>query len=693
MTTRRVLTFARRIVASIGYVFACFLVMSVSVQTVFAQFSPEFTMCNYLNTCGYYADDAFCGDEPELDIEDSDDFEKNLKTVYNYFLTKERLDGTKLDKVQAAAIVGNIAHESTGDPMNTQTGYTPDRTKDPNEVSRDSKGNQGGWGLIQWTPSSKILTPGEDGKSLVQKARIEDKPIWQLETQLELVWWHMRETSPLGYNAMVDEFTQTDLMDAVVFYEQKMEGAGVKSYDARYKAAKLALDTYEVSDPTFVSGSSGCQCNTNVAQGDGKTIVLDPGHSGEDRQGKEKDPATGIYIGDSSNTAERKQVWNVAQKIKTTLESNGYRVLLTKDAEDSYANFVQRAAIANEANAALAVSIHNTPGTFGGANDWVTPQKVGGHRTNDSGEKTTFTDQIVADKSVEYANHIIKARQAAGQKGAIMHDLNFTGRPGLSPGNLSAVQLFSKVPWVYNEAGQSGFNEDKYAEGIANGIMAAVPPPPLVAQAKPSNLAAKLMAVLVPKASAQSSTERGCNGAASGDAVQTALNYAWPDYRDSPYTVLKSSYRTAVDEAIKKGLYVGGGIKPGIDCGGFVTRVMQDSGVDPMYNNDPKIGLRNTIGQAQYLSASSAYKRLDTKDARQPGDIAINDGHTYMYVGNGLTGSDENGNPAKFETSIASASSSTSGRDWRTPMAGKESPIDPSYTWYRYVGGNPGESL
>lgn len=161
------------------------------------------------------------------------------------------------------------------------------------------------------------------------------------------------------------------------------------------------------------------------------------------------------------------------------------------------------------------------------------------------------------------------------------------------------------------------------------------------------------------------------SGAAVGNAVQTAINYAWPEYHSPPYTVLKPSYAQAVAAAQAAGKYVGGGINPGVDCGGFVTRVMQDSGVDPAYNqaNGP------TVSQLNYALSSGKYteiKPTSTADM-MPGDIAINSTHTYMYVGQ---------NPG-FATDIASASYSTTGASWRSPMAGHEKPADPNFRWFR----------
>ena len=166
-----------------------------------------------------------------------------------------------------------------------------------------------------------------------------------------------------------------------------------------------------------------------------------------------------------------------------------------------------------------------------------------------------------------------------------------------------------------------------------------------------------------------------CTGSVSGDAVKTAINYAWPTYHAPPYTTKKPSYATAISAAIKAGKYVGGGQFPGVDCGGFVTRVMQDS-VDPEYNDTAQY--KGPVGdQYGYLKNSGKYTLFvpDSTADMRPGDIAIakSMAHTYMYVGK----------VAGFETLIASASYSTTGRGWRAPMAGHELPADPDYYWFR----------
>lgn len=165
-----------------------------------------------------------------------------------------------------------------------------------------------------------------------------------------------------------------------------------------------------------------------------------------------------------------------------------------------------------------------------------------------------------------------------------------------------------------------------------------------------------------------------CSGSVAGSAVQTAVNYAWPTFHSAPYLVMKPSYAAATAVAQAAGKYVGGGIHPGVDCGGFVTRVMQDSGVDPNYNLKSPGG---TVSQWNYMVASGKYTEIHPKTTTdmQPGDIAINSDHTYMYVGK-VDG---------FSSTTASSSYSTSGLSWRTPMAGAEAPADPNYHWFRKV--------
>ncbi len=174
--------------------------------------------------------------------------------------------------------------------------------------------------------------------------------------------------------------------------------------------------------------------------------------------------------------------------------------------------------------------------------------------------------------------------------------------------------------------------------------------------------------------SATCSDGSGSSGA-SGDLGQLALQYAWHEFiapgtsksidgKTVTATTQRPAYTAAVGKAVKENRYVGGA--NGNDCGGFVTTLVYDSGFDKKYNSNAKGG--NTISQEAWLRQN--WKPISATDAkdRQPGDVAINEDHTYIYVGK----------VAGFNSQIASASYSD-----RAPMAGKEGVTDSSFRWYR----------
>jgi hypothetical protein len=120
----------------------------------------------------------------------------------------------------------------------------------------------------------------------------------------------------------------------------------------------------------------------------------------------------------------------------------------------------------------------------------------------------------------------------------------------------------------------------------------------------------------------------GCAGAGNGDIVKTALSLAWdtegqhgidegaatPQYRDA-----MPKYNGATD------------YYPWTDCGVFVATVMVMSGVDKDYVR------RTTSNQRNYVQGSSKYQvfeNLNSVSELQPGDIFVNNGHTFIYTGN-----------------------------------------------------------
>ncbi len=216
-------------------------------------------------------------------------------------------------------------------------------------------------------------------------------------------------------------------------------------------------------------------------------IVLDPGHSvtvhGIDRQ-------TGLDVSDYENEPEMRDVFAVAQLVRTKLVAAGYRVILTKSSADTPATLGQRAQLANAAHAALALSIHDQAGANGGigfdrGNNIVYYQSVGSYRTTPDGRRIYFTDSVLARLSKEFAE-IFRSKRASAQGRPITllgntgYDL---GSRGLPAGDIWIVQLLSKVPWIYNEAGGnsagmvglSRADEQRYADGLVAAVEACVP--------------------------------------------------------------------------------------------------------------------------------------------------------------------------------------------------------------------------
>ena len=178
-------------------------------------------------------------------------------------------------------------------------------------------------------------------------------------------------------------------------------------------------------------------------------------------------------------------------------------------------------------------------------------------------------------------------------------------------------------------------------------------------------------------------TSGGCvsPGFGNGNIQQMTKQYAWSQHiRSSSNTLPEAegkivyaadqtpAYAAAVAKAQSEGRYTGGIAVKGDDCGGFVSILMYDSGFDKNYNFGDRGGPTTT--QEAWLRQN--WQQISSTDAtdRQPGDVAINNQHTYVYVGN-ISG---------FDSQIAS--SSVSG-PVRAPMAGHEAVADSSFRWYR----------
>jgi len=236
-----------------------------------------------------------------------------------------------------------------------------------------------------------------------------------------------------------------------------------------------------------VAPPSAAPSEVRPGSGTGPVIVIDPGHAPTITS---TDPATGLNDSDYENEPEMRDVFAVALLVKAQLLADGYQVIMTKNSVTDRVSLGQRAAVANNANAALALSIHDQAGANGGiafasGNNIVYYQSVGDYRETPAGTKVTFTNSAEAAASQRCAQLFQSARAAAQAatvrlQGNVGYDLASRGLPA---GNIWIVQLLSKVPWIYNEtggnsAGMAGLDaadEQKYAAGLVAGVQACVP--------------------------------------------------------------------------------------------------------------------------------------------------------------------------------------------------------------------------
>ena len=203
----------------------------------------------------------------------------------------------------------------------------------------------------------------------------------------------------------------------------------------------------------------------------------------------------------------------------------------------------------------------------------------------------------------------------------------------------------------------------------------------------PNSAGAELFAETIWKAINANTNENGCS--INGEFQALVLSYAWPDFHAAPWHDRMPAYAEAVTQSISEGRYVGGSVAgvPGIDCGGFVTILVQNSGLEPNYNDyrGPTDAQEAWVKSHNWqLINDSASTKVDTS-LLQPGDVAFSSGHTFIYVGE-IPG---------FNSVIASASYSTHGAG-RAPMAGKENLTFGNgaiVRWYRNPDFHPSETL
>lgn len=616
----------------------------------------------------------------------------NVAKMWNYLV------GKGLSNEQAAGILGNIQVES---------GFSPFRQEGAQPWP------SGGYGLVQWTASRRTqiadkmregmpdifaeyyvpqygkATSASNGyvpegvdvavndkflgfqldylyqESTTRKVRTGVGPAGMTEWQAISAATTIRQASDIWLKSFERPADQSDSHAAL------RAERGQKIYDEMMKSGATA-------SPLVSTGSSiGTTTTTSTISATSKgTIFIDPGHGGA--ISPYIDDKSGLKTSENHNTPETEQMLSVANRVKTELEKVGYTVVLSRTTNTQQIKFRTKADAAIAAKAVLGVSLHSDKDVNQG---WA--QRVGAYRQFED-RKTVFSNAETAKKSAQYNAAIIKAR-AAVEGRTVGDDASGTqqtasfGRDGIfSKGNIPLISLFADtVPWSYNEFAHGGTKLSEkqlqqYADGIIKGIQ----------DANPSGTGVD-----------NDPTAGGCSTSefSGGDISATTLAYAWPTHHDAPYTKGMDAYVKAIAASRKLGEYVGATIDycrsagknipeiDGADCGGFVTQLVTDSGWDPEYNSSAKGAYTGspTEEKTQWWWLENNWEKLGKGNAintgeLRAGDVAIEDGHTFIFVGK----------IAGFGSNIASASLCK-----RSPMAGEENPTSANITWYRKKGG------
>ncbi|WP_432421012.1 N-acetylmuramoyl-L-alanine amidase [Nocardia cyriacigeorgica] len=191
----------------------------------------------------------------------------------------------------------------------------------------------------------------------------------------------------------------------------------------------------------------------------GKTVFLDPGHQGpnhtenlsrqvSDGRGGTKDCQT-TGMTSLNGVAEHTINWNVAQLVKTSLESLGARVVLSRQDDSGWGGCIdERARAANESGAAVAVSIHadGAPAQYRGFHVIVPQLPI----PDAAADRVQSTDGLAASKSVRDA-YLSSGFPAANYAGVV---------DGLQTRADVAGPALTTVPDVFVEMGNGANPED-----------------------------------------------------------------------------------------------------------------------------------------------------------------------------------------------------------------------------------------
>lgn len=562
----------------------------------------------------------------------------NLEKILNFLMRKG------LNLAQAAGFVGNMQQESGLQPNIAQGGRL---IKDDEEYTLQ---NGVGFGLVQWTFTARQAPL----QKFVDEMGVKNT---DLAGQLGFVWQELNG----DYLSTLNKVRATnDPVEAAVIVHDGYESSADSAEKVRSVRGGFAKEVYDkYKDAPALAGS---QASSDMNNPSGEASVNEHGRETTGGGAGGADISKVYILGDSITLgakekyeAEFKKAGSDEVKVSASGGGNlkapgttGTR-LSGQNAIESDKSFIKDATAIVIAHGTNQMSnVASTNPDYLASQQAVVEETIKKVQDINNSAPIFWVDVAISGAApsnvTPYAgkiNQVIYSAQSAGYSvisWAKAVDANVDPATQTTPVN-------DKDNLLTDGIHPNGAGQDKLVETVINGVKNG--------------------------GGSSGSSGSSCSSAsfAGGDFNETLMNYAWPEFKGLTLEAT-DAYTAAVKKASSQGLYVGGIAHTGIDCGGFVTLLVRDSGYEPHYNYDGKGGPTSTQEawmkeNWEHLGSSSEI----SEGSLQPGDVAINSGHTFIYVG------DVDG----FNAKIASAS-----LDERAPMAdNQQSPTQPGYNWYR----------
>ncbi len=250
-----------RALSGLFIIFACFTALSNTPQVLALSATQKSTFDSGID----YYDTDVSGDtslggscSSSTTLVGSDGQEQ----TWNYF------KGKGLSDAQVAGIMGNIQQES---------GFNPEVMENGGQSPDPYDAGDKGWGIIQWSGNGDTgRSTGDKFYSLFQQSGVQGA-VYELSTQLDLVWQHMNNHPDVTGHFDLNHYQQiTSETEAALYFEKYIEG-GTDPNGVRESNATKILQQYggsggsgsgDTADTTGCGNSisPNCQSAAGVAR-------------------------------------------------------------------------------------------------------------------------------------------------------------------------------------------------------------------------------------------------------------------------------------------------------------------------------------------------------------------------------------------------------------------------------------------